>query len=215
MRRHATAGLVIPILILASACGGSTAPGSPSALVPPISSLTLALSGSVQDADNNNAVLPGATVEVTSGPDAGRSTVTDNAGNYTLTNLALGAFAVQFSRNGYQNLTRTVSASQDTRLDVQLRRGPTCGPLGTPTNFRVDVAGSTVTFSWNPVATASDYLLGVGTSPGSSRTRSTNTSQTGYVWRGMPSGQYYARVVARDACTRSNASNEVAFTVGS
>jgi hypothetical protein len=154
-------------------------------------------------------------VQIANGPDIEKFVMSDPSGNYSLTGLKVGAFVVRFNRAGYEILERTVSAVNDTRLDVALKRGPQCPALTAPTGFRVDVNGSTVTYSWNPVNGADDYLLGIGTSSGSSRTRTTNTTQTSYVWRGQPVGTYFARVVARNPCVRSNSSNEVSFTVGS
>jgi len=152
---------------------------------------------------------------VASGPDVEKFATTDASGNYSLPGLKVGAFVVRFTRADYETLERTVSTALDTRLDVSLRRGPACERVPAPTDFRVNVAGTTVTFSWNPVPAATEYSLGVGTTSGSSRTRSTNTTQTSYVWRGMPRGTYYARVSARNACFSGNNSNEVMFTVGS
>jgi hypothetical protein len=205
--------MVILVYGCATGCGGSTTPAGPSS-VPSPTDVTIALTGSVRDA-TDNAVVSDVMVQIANGPDIEKFTTTDGTGNFALTGLKVGAFVVRFSRSGFENLDRTVSASQDTRLDVQLRRGPACPPLPAPTGMRVQVSGSTVTYEWNAVAGADDYLLGVGTSSGSSRTRSTNTTQLNYVWRGMSAGTYYARVVARNACVRSNASNEVLFTVGS
>jgi len=204
-----------PLCLLSTACGGSTTPAGPSnTAVPAAETITFSLMGSVRDS-TDNAALSDVMVQVASGPDVEKFVMTDASGNYSLTRLKVGAFVVRFTRPGYENLDRTVSALLDTRLDVTLKRGPTCPALAPPASFRVDVTGSTVTYSWNAVPGADDYLLGVGTSPGNSRVRSTNTTQLSYVWRGMSVGTYFARVVARNACVRSNNSNEVQFTVGS
>jgi hypothetical protein len=202
------------LCVLAAACGGSTTPAGPSNVLPAADTITFNLTGSVRDS-LDNATLSDVMVQVASGPDVEKFVMTDASGNYSLTRLRVGAFVVRYTRVGYESLDRTVSALLDTRLDVTLKRGPACDRLAAPTDFRVDVAGSTVTYRWNAVASADDYLLGVGSSSGSSRTRSTNTTQTSYVWRGMSPGTYFARVAARNACFRSNNSNEVQFTVGS
>lgn len=209
--RVTTSAVLALLVVCITACGGATTPVGPSVLTP--ASVTIAVSGSVRDAQDD-AALPGVMVQIANGPDIERHTMTDDSGNYSLTGLKPGAFIVRFSRSGFETLDRTVSTSQDTRLDVQLRRGPSCLPPQAPAAFRVDVAGSTVTFSWDPVSGADQYVLGVGRSRGSSALRSTNTTHTSYVWRGMSSGTYFARVVARNACGGSNASNEVSFRVG-
>lgn len=209
--RVTTWAVLLSAAVFATACGGATTPTGPSVADPTV--VTMGLSGSVRDLQDN-AALSGVMVQLANGPDIEKFVMTDGSGNYSMTGLKVGAFIVRFSRSGYETLDRTVSSTQDIRLDVQLRRGPSCPALTPPTGFRVNVDGSTVTFSWNAVAGADDYLLGVGTTPGSSRSRSTNTTQLEYVWRGMPTNTYFARVVARNACVRSNASTEVTFTVG-
>ena len=210
-----SSAVFFPLYVIAAACGGSTTPAGPSGVeIPAPSAVTFNLAGTVRDAQDN-AALANVMVQVASGPDVEKFVMTDAAGSYSLTGLKVGAFVVRFTRADYETLERTVSAVLDARLDVTLRRGPACERLSAPTGFRVDVAGSTVTFSWNPVTAATEYSLGIGPTSGSSRTRSTNTTQTSYVFRGMPRGTYFARVAARNACFSSNTSNEVMFTVGS
>ena len=203
--------------VLAVGCGGSTTPTGPSRAtgIDLTASVSIALSGTVASADDNNMPLPDVAVDIVTGPDATRSTRTDAAGNYTFTNLRVGAFVVRFTSPGFQILERTVSSGQDTRLDVQLRRGPQCVILPGPGSFRASVSGTTVTFSWTAVNGADDYLIGVGTSRGSSRSLSTNTTQTTYTWVGATPRTYYGRVVARNACGPGAASNEATFTVTS
>jgi hypothetical protein len=175
--------------------------------------VSITLSGSVRDAQSS-ALLPGVEVQVTSGADASRSTTTEASGNYSLPSLKVGTFAVRFSRPGFEIVERVVSTSQDTRLDVQLRPGATCMALPTPTGLRVSVSGRRVRFEWNPVEGRYDYLVGVGTSPGSSATLSRSTTQTTYDWRNAPAGTYFARVGTRSGdCPHTGASNEITFTV--
>ena len=81
-----------------------------------------------------------------------------------------------------------------------------------PTNLRVAVSGSSVTLSWNGVNNATEYLVLVGTTSGSSDKLSTNTTHTDYTWT-VGSGTYYARVQAKVNGTFGSSSNEVAFTI--
>ena len=68
--------------------------------------------------------LPGATVEITSGPDAGRSTTaTDQLGlegSFGLTALP-GTFTVRASKSGYDAVEKSVTALSDTRLNFELK----------------------------------------------------------------------------------------------
>jgi hypothetical protein len=59
-------------------------------------------------------------VAIIDGPDAGRSTVTDNAGVYTVTNVTTGSFNLRATRNGYESLTIPVALNSDMRLDFAL-----------------------------------------------------------------------------------------------
>jgi hypothetical protein len=213
--RLGCAALAFPICVLAVACGGSTSPTGPSAVqvaTPQTASITL--SGSVRDA-SNNAPLPGTDVQIASGPDASKSTATDAAGNYTLTGLRLGVFTVRVTRAGYEIAERTLSASGDVRLDLQLRPGPSCRALPPPTGLRASVQTSRVTFSWNAVEGRYDYILGFGPTPGSTETLLRSTTDTSYLWRSPRPGTYYARVGTRSGdCTHTDWSNEITFTFG-
>jgi hypothetical protein len=120
-------------LLLASsvACGGVRG-GSP--ISPTPTQPTFTMSGSVQDGSNR---LTGTIVQVFDGTNGGRSTITDGAGNYSLTNLQPGVFSVRFSMMGYDNVTRAVALAQDLRLEITLVRSaesPSPSPSRTPAN---------------------------------------------------------------------------------
>ena len=205
--------VLLPVYVFATACGGATTPASPSQVqLPTPATVTIAVSGSVRNS-SNNAGLSGADVQVTTGPDASRSTTTDASGNYSLAGLKVGLFTVRFSRQGFEILERPLNVASDTRLDVVLRPGASCIATQPPTNFRAVVAGTRVTFTWDPVANATNYLIVVGTSPGSSNVMSTNITLTTHTWRGAPIGTLYSRVFARNDCPHDAASPEITFTV--
>ena len=205
--------VLLPVYVFATACGGATTPASPSQVqLPTPATVTIGVSGSVRNASNNGA-LAGADVQVTSGPDASRSTTTDASGNYALTGLKVGLFTVRFSRPGFEIIERPLNVASDARLDVVLRPGPSCVATQPPVNFRATVAGTRVTFTWDPVASATNYLIVVGTSPGSSNVMSANTTLTTHTWRGAPIGTQYSRVFARSDCPHDAPSAEITFTV--
>jgi hypothetical protein len=84
-----------------------------------------------------------------------------------------------------------------------------------PTNLRVaSQQGSVVTLEWNGVSGATEYVVLVGSTPGSSDQLSTNTTNTSYTWTAK-SGRQYARVQAKCNGQFGSSSNEVEYTVGS
>ena len=83
-----------------------------------------------------------------------------------------------------------------------------------PANLRLaDKQGSVVTLAWDAVNGATEYLVLVGSSPGSSDQLSTNTTNTNYTWTAK-GGRQYARVQAKCNGQFGSSSNEVEYTVG-
>ena len=83
-----------------------------------------------------------------------------------------------------------------------------------PTNLHVvSVQGTVVTLGWNGVSGATEYVVLVGLSPGSSDQLSTNTTNTSYTWTAK-AGRQYARVQSKCNGQFGSSSNEVEFTVG-
>ncbi|HTK28152.1 MAG TPA: carboxypeptidase regulatory-like domain-containing protein [Vicinamibacterales bacterium] len=80
---------------------------------------TFTLSGTVTDT-SGNAGLGGVSVQIADGSNAGRSTSTSSNGGYSLSGLTSGSFNVQFSKSGYGSVTRGVTLSGDTQLNVGL-----------------------------------------------------------------------------------------------
>jgi hypothetical protein len=74
------------------------------------------------------ARLPGVRVEVATGPDAGRATVSDSLGRYRLEQLATGPVTVRATNPGYVDEVVTTSLCGDLQLDIRL----------TPTNARLE-----------------------------------------------------------------------------
>ncbi len=94
------------------------------------------------------------------------------------------------------------------------------GPAAQPQNFRVSVAGPSVTFTWSPPALGeivTDYLLDAGTAPNASNLLSAASLGAGFVLTvpDVPPGTYYVRIRARNLAGVSVPSAEATFTVGS
>ena len=83
-----------------------------------------------------------------------------------------------------------------------------------PANLRVaSIQGSVVTLEWNGVSGATEYVVLVGSTPGSSDQLSTNTTNASYTWTAK-GGRQYARVQAKCNGQFGGSSNEVEYTVG-
>ena len=84
-----------------------------------------------------------------------------------------------------------------------------------PANLHVaSIQGSVVTLEWNGVSGATEYVVLVGSTPGSSDQLSTNTTNTSYTWTAK-GGRQYARVQSKCNGQFGSSSNEVEYTVGS
>jgi hypothetical protein len=88
-----------------------------------------------------------------------------------------------------------------------------CAVPGPPDNLSADVTGNTVTLSWSAVGDASDYVVLVGWTPGSSETALTNTSEAHHSIDDLPRGTHVARVHAHNWCGTSEPSEPVTFRV--
>ena len=73
--------------------------------------------------------------------------------------------------------------------------------------------GTVVTLGWNAVSGATEYVVLVGSAPGSSDQLSTNTTNTSYTWTAK-GGRQYARVQAKCNGEFGSSSNEIDYTVG-
>ena len=80
-----------------------------------------AVSGVVTDG-TSGGVLPNINVQIVDSASAARSTLTDGAGNYSISGVSAGPATVTASAASYQTATTTVTVSSDTRLDIVLPR---------------------------------------------------------------------------------------------
>src|SRR5262249_34239548 len=88
-------------------------------------SVTGTLLGTVTDP--NNAVVAGATVTITEvHTNIKRSAATNEDGNYTFSNLALGTYSIEVERAGFKKILKNsvnVTVNSTTRTDLQLEPG--------------------------------------------------------------------------------------------
>ena len=78
-------------------------------------------------ADQNSAVISGATVTITNkGTGQVREATTNSDGEFTITNVLSGAYDIKVTKQGFTSFTKTdqaISANNITRVDVQLKIG--------------------------------------------------------------------------------------------
>jgi len=129
------------------------APGEPP---PPI---TYTLRGIITDQDTGRGI-EGARVESRNGANAGKATLTDNAGAYALTGLLAETFRMRASAVGYDLGEQNVTVPDVTRADLALRRAVTsaCAFTIAPTGildvqraggqFSVTIAHTSGTCAW-------------------------------------------------------------------
>ena len=85
--------------------------------------------------------LAGVRVEVATGPDAGRATVSDSLGQYRLEQLATGPLTVRATNPGYFDEVMTTSLCSDVQLNIRM----------TPTNVRLEGTVFDTTSGFTPL----------------------------------------------------------------
>ncbi len=80
------------------------------------------LSGIIMESGTTH-LLTGVTVTVADGPDAGRSTLSDSNGAYTLTNITAGSFTLRLTRTDFEPQTIPVSLTADATLNLTMTLG--------------------------------------------------------------------------------------------
>jgi hypothetical protein len=84
---------------------------------------TLTLTGTLTDG-TSHGILPDITIQIVSGANAGRSTITDGGGNYAMSGLSAGTFTLSVFAVSYLTTTQSVALSGNTRVDLILQRAP-------------------------------------------------------------------------------------------
>ena len=115
------------LLLAAMACGrGNSTATSPTPT-------TWSLTGQVTDSTTSTPI-PGATLSIVDGPNAGKSTTTDSAGNYSLTGLQQSGFTVNVSADGYFSSSKGVTLTSNQTVSFQLTPAVTFTVSGTVTD---------------------------------------------------------------------------------
>jgi hypothetical protein len=128
--------------------------------------------------------------------------------------IAALAAAVAAGCSGSEGAATPTAPSSSTSSGGTASPQASCTMPTAPANLHVDsVQGTTVSLSWSAVSGATEYLVLVGSTSGSSDELFTNTSQTNYTYGGVKQGHHYARVQAKNACGTSGSSNSVDYTI--
>jgi hypothetical protein len=104
---------------------------------------TYTLSGTVRE-QGTNAAIDQATVEIISGTNVGKSTLTNSSGLYTLSGLLAGVFDLRASKSGYDSGSRSITLSGNMSADMTLTKSapPPPPPPPSPTCNGQSVPGS-------------------------------------------------------------------------
>ena len=125
------------------------------------------------------------------------------------------AAAVTGACGGAESASSSPTGPSTTTTPPSSQPQPTPQPAAcVPTNLHVvSIQGTVVTLGWNGVSGATEYVVLVGSVPGSSDQLSTNTTNTSYTWTAK-GGRQYARVQAKCNGQFGSSSNEIDYTVG-
>ena len=117
---------------------------------------------------------------------------------------------------GAESASSSPTSPSTTTTPTPSQPQPTPQPAAcVPTNLHVvSMQGTVVTLGWNGVSGATEYVVLVGSTPGSSDQLSTNTTNTSYTWTAK-GGRQFARIQAKCNGQFGSSSNEIDYTVGS
>jgi hypothetical protein len=118
----------------------------------------------------------------------------------------------------FLDATRVLRQNVAARQTIAFFGAASADPPGVPRNLTVSVAGSVLTFNWQPPIDGgppASYQLEAGSTAGSTDIGTFPLGLTPAVTASAPSGTYFVRVRARNLAGLSAPSNEVVATVGS
>jgi hypothetical protein len=125
MRRRTSWTMALAALavlpVLSAACGGD----SPTTPTPTTYSLT------VQVRNEQGGAVPGALARISDGANSGRNATSDATGNATMTGLSLGAFTLEVTASGYQDVKQSVTLSATLTTAVTLKVTANAPPVVT------------------------------------------------------------------------------------
>jgi hypothetical protein len=132
-----------------------------------------------------------------------------------------GAFDPRWDNDVLNPAFRSLNASDFEVIELGWRGGAAttpgqvspCVALSAPASFSFSQSGALVVLVWAGVANATDYVIEVGSAPGSSNILVAPVGAVTSLSAMAPPGRYYVRVRARNACGAGAASNEILVVV--
>ena len=125
-----------------------------------------AVGGMVQSIEKPTRGLGGAVIEITQGPNAGRTAVSDDTGSFAIFGLAAGRAVLRVSKNGYQAWgSKEFDLQADTKIAVELFPTPPTNGSGASATGRCNDGGWTWSASHTD-ACANNGGLAYGVCPG-------------------------------------------------
>jgi len=118
MAKATCAAVLLCAVAAFSACSGGGNPVAPTSTQAAAPVATFTLSGQVTT--TTGGALTGAVVQIIDGPNAGRSTVTDTNGNYSITGLMQSGFTVTFSASNFAPTSIAVTLTANRTANAQL-----------------------------------------------------------------------------------------------
>jgi hypothetical protein len=167
---------ILAMLMTASlamaACDGGVpqSVSSPTASAQPTSSATdnaqFAVGGMVQALEKPTRAVSGAVIEITQGPNAGKSVVSDETGSFAIYGLASGPALVRVTKNGYQPWTsKSFDLQSDTKIAIELFPMPPTNASGASATGRCNDGSWTWASSYG-AACLNNGGLAYGVCPG-------------------------------------------------
>lgn len=125
-----------------------------------------AVGGMIQSIEKPNRAISGAVIEITQGPNAGRTTVSGADGSFAIFGLAAGRASVRATKGGYQAWTsKDFDLQSDTKLAIELFPTPPVNSSGASATGRCNDGGWTWSSS-RADACANNGGLAYGVCPG-------------------------------------------------
>jgi len=158
--------------------------------------------------------LPATSYVVRAGSAAGLSNLADVDTGTLATGLQAGApDGTYYVRVHARNLYGVGAPSNEVRFT--LGQLPCTAPPPAPTGLSANVAGLSVSLTWQPSPGASSYVLEAGSAAGAANLAVVNIGPTAAFTASAPAGNYAVRVRGSNACGNGAASADVQFSLGS
>ena len=174
--------------LFAAGCGGGASTPTTPANAPSTAPTTASLSGRVETP--SSVPVGGATVTVSDGSNAGRTSTTDGNGSYQLTGLQRGGFNVNVSANGHVTAGFSIDLVGDLTRNFVVATVAPAPPPAPPSE--VTLSGRVTSTSEAPVAGAT-----LSVADGANAGRTTTSDEIGnYQFTALLSGGLSMRVSA-------------------